>query len=57
MQIVKENLCFIGTKFPHLGTTVNLLYGFDSWLVPRTMFTSRCLFDLTKASIMLANSV
>jgi len=44
-------------KQPHLGTTVNLLHGFDSWLVPRMIFTSLCLFDLPKASIMLANSV
>ena len=35
--IVKENLGFIGTKFPHLGTTVKSLHGFDSW-----MYQGRC---------------
>jgi len=27
---VKENLCFIGTKFPHLDTSVKSLHGFGS---------------------------
>jgi len=35
--IVKENLGFIGTKFPHLGTTVKSLHWFDSW-----MYQGRC---------------
>ena len=29
---IKENLCSIGTKFPHLDTTVKSLHGFDSWM-------------------------
>jgi len=29
-QNVKENLCFIGTKFPHLDTSVKSLHGFGS---------------------------
>jgi len=53
---VKVLWSLLKPKEPHLGTTVNLLHGSDSWLVPRTMFTSRCLFDLPKASAMLANS-
>ena len=54
---VKVLWSLLKPKKPHLGTTVNLLHGSDSWLVPRTMFTSRCSFDLPKASGMLVNSV
>jgi len=25
-------LCSIGTKFPHLGTTIKSLHGFGSWM-------------------------
>jgi len=47
----------IEIKRPHLGTTVKLLHGFDSWLVPRTRLTSQSLLDLPKASGRLVNTV
>jgi len=54
---VKENLCFIGTKF----SSFRYIRKVTAWVrvidASRTMFTNRSSLDLPKASEWLANSV